>query len=95
MRNAWLEVYVYGRTDAEAEAAVLWSSDVHRRLTGNVPDAGKDQGQKEERASEDEMAGRHHAMSVNLGKLQEMLRDRKAWCAAVHGVTKSWTWLRD
>ena len=47
-----------GRT--EAEAPVFWSSDVHRRLTGKVPDSGKDRGQKEKRVSEDEMAGRHH-----------------------------------
>ena len=33
------------------------------------------------------------AMNMNLGKLQEMVRDREAWHAAVHGVVKSWTWL--
>ena len=47
-------------TDAEAEAPVFWSSDANRQLTRKVPDAGKDQGQKEKRASEDEMAGWHH-----------------------------------
>ena len=31
------------------------------------------------------------AMDMNLGKLQEMVRDREAWRAAVHGVAKSWT----
>ena len=31
------------------------------------------------------------AMDMNLGKLQEMVRDREAWRAAVHGVGKSWT----
>ena len=31
------------------------------------------------------------AMDMNLGKVWEILRDREAWCAAVHGVTKSWT----
>ena len=47
--------YIFtGRTDAEAP--VFWSSDVHRRLI----DAGKDWGQKEKRASEDETAGQHH-----------------------------------
>ena len=48
------------RTDAEDEAPVFWSSDTNRQLTGKVPDAGKDWGQKEKRVSEDEMAGWHH-----------------------------------
>ena len=34
-------------------------------------------------------------MDLNLGKLQEMVRDREAWHAAIHGVTKSWTHLGD
>ena len=33
------------------------------------------------------------AMNMNVGKLQEMVRHREAWRAAVHGVTKSWTRL--
>ena len=47
-----------GRTDAEAEAPVFWSPDANSQLIGKVP--GKDWGQKEKRASEDEMAGQHH-----------------------------------
>ena len=35
------------------------------------------------------------AMDMNLGKLREMVRDREAWSAAVHGVAKSWTQMGD
>ena len=35
------------------------------------------------------------AMDMSLGRLRELVMDRKACCATVHGVAKSWTWLRD
>ena len=35
------------------------------------------------------------SMDVNLSELQELVMDREAWCAVIHGVTKSWTHLSD
>ena len=52
-----------GRTDAEAEAPVLWPPDVKSRLTGKDHDAGKDWRQKEKGVTENEMVGWHHWLS--------------------------------
>ena len=51
-----------GRTDAEAEAPILWPPDVKNWLIGKDPDAGKDRGQEEKGTTEDEMAGWHHRL---------------------------------
>ena len=50
----------FGRTDAEAEAPILWPPDEKRRLIVKDPDAGRDWGQEEKGTTEDEMAGWHH-----------------------------------
>ena len=52
-----------GRTDAEAEAPILWPSDAKSQLTAKDPDAGKDWGQEEKRETEDEMVGWHHRLN--------------------------------
>ena len=85
-----------GRTDAEAEAPVLWPPDAKSQFTGKDPDAGKDWGQQEKRATEDEMTGWHHQLSEHdFKQFWEIVEDRKAWHAVVHGFAKTQTQLTD
>ena len=52
-----------GRTDVEAETPILWPPDAKSWLIGKDPDAGKDWGQEEKGATEDEMVGWHHRLN--------------------------------
>ena len=58
--KSWLFIE---RTDAEAETSILWPPDVKNRLTGKDPDTGKDWGQEEKGAAEDEIVGWHHQLN--------------------------------
>ena len=62
-----------GKTDTKAEAPILWPPDVKNRLIGKETDAGKDGGQEEKGATEDEMVGWHHRL--NRHELEQTLGD--------------------
>ena len=82
----------FGRTDVEAETPILCPPNMKSWLTGKNCDAGKDWGQEEKGTREDEMIRWHHQlMDMGLGGLQELVMDREAWRAVVHGAAKSRT----
>ena len=86
-----------GRTDAEAP--ILWPPDVKSDSFEKTLMLGKIEGGKKkgEGATVGEMVGWHHWLNGHefFSKFQEIMNDREAWHAAVHGVTKSQTWLSD
>ena len=84
-----------GRTDAKGDAPVLWSPEVKRRLVGNCPEAGKTEGKRRRgRQRMRWLQSITDSMGMNPSKLQEIMKDRRAWCTAIHGVTKSWTCVK-
>ena len=68
--QTWLFI---GRTDAEAEAQVLWPLDAKNQLIGKAPDARKDWGQEEKGMTEDEMVGWYHWL--NGHKFEQVRKD--------------------
>ena len=83
-----------GRTDAEAP--ILWSPYGKSQLIRKDSDAGQDQ--RQSRKGWQRMIWLDSitdTMGMNLSKLSEIVEDRGNWCAAVHGATKSRTWLSD
>ena len=78
-----------GRTDAEAEAPILWPSDAKNWVIGKHQDARKNWRSEKKGMTEDEVVGWHHWLDGHKFQyLWELVMDREAWCAAVHGVKR-------
>ena len=83
-----------GSTDAEAETRILWPPDAKGQLTGKTLMLGKIERRRRRRRQRMRwMDGITDSVELSFKKLWEMVKDREAWSATVHGIAKSWTWL--
>ena len=91
--QSWIFI---GRADAQAEAPRVWPPDVKNWLVRKSLTLGKIEGRKrrgwQRMRQLDDIT---ESMDMSLSRLQEMVKDRDTWCAAVHGVAKIWTRLSD
>ena len=89
-----LRIFI-GRTNAETEAPLLWPPDVNNQFTGKYLflekiDSKRRRGKQRMRW----LDGIIDSMNMNLSKLQDIVKEREVWCAAVHSVVNSWTQLQ-
>ena len=85
--QSWIFI---GRTDAEAEAPILWPPDVKADSLEKILMLGKIEG-RERRGQQSRrcLDGISNSIDMSLSMLQEMVKDREAWCPAVHGIARN------
>ena len=81
-----------GRTNDEADAPILWAPDAKSQSVGKTLKIRKTEGRRRRGQQRIRCLGSMtNSVDMNLSKLWEIVKDREAWRAAVHGVTKSGT----
>ena len=90
--QSWMFI---GRTDAEAEAPILWPPDAKSWLIGKDPDAGKDWGQEEKGMTEDEVVGWQHQLERHGFGWTPGVGDGQGGLACCGSWGHSWTCLSD
>ena len=91
--QSWIFI---GRTEAEAEAPILWLPHAKCWYIGKDPNAGKDWRQEEKGMTEDKLVEWHHWLDGHeFEQALGLVRDKEAWCVVVHRVIKSQTQVSD